>query len=520
MTRAAIAVLFVFALVLGGFSHAAGQVASPGVVFDPAWPLSAAFVETFEGELPESMPQYEIDVTLDANARTLTGSLRVEFTNHTGEILSEIPLRLYPNADYYGEGGTTIERVQVDGALREPELSTSDTVLTVSLGRLLGVERSVEIEIDFETVVPIDSGGSFGIFSHDSQRLTWVLADWYPIVAGWDADTGWGLEPPTAWGDPTFSETSLYDVQLAVPTGMSVVSTGEETRTSSDASNDTYEIVTGPVRELAMVLDDGFVTSETTAADVSLHLHLNEESPAEGADGLLSLAAETLTMLSDQFGRYPYQELDIVQTELAGALGVSWSGILFIDAVRMENDLAAIGNPDGILPFTVVHEIAHQWWGSLVGVNSNDHAYLNESMANYLTIFVYESVFGAEEAQSALLFRVAGPYVAYLEEIGDGIVDRPIWEFGSTVEFARLIYGKGGLGLLAIRNAIGDEAFFGAVAAYCTAHAFQVAGPTDLLQAFDAAGETPVVGHWSSWFEEASTTVADVEMLLAAAYST
>ncbi|MGE3798988.1 MAG: M1 family aminopeptidase, partial [Thermomicrobiales bacterium] len=215
----------------------------------------------------------------------------------------------------------------------------------------------------------------------------------------------------------------------------------------------------------------------------------------------------------------PYDELDIVQTELAGALGVSWSGLLFMDAQRMQDGLPTVAMPSSILAFALVHEIAHQWWGVKVGVNSNDHAFMNESLANYLTIATWGVIFDESTAYEALVQQIAGPYLAFLEGNPDGVVDRAISEVASMSEFGRLVYGKGGLGLHAIRLAIGDAAFFTALERYATEHSFLVASPGDLLNAFETASGSDLNALWNLWFNAATTTPSDVQELLTSSSS-
>lgn len=506
--RTRLTVLLILALFAGHSCHVLAQAE-----WDADWPVSEAMIAQPVG-VPEGMARYQLDVSLDPGSQALAGTIAIGFTNHTGGPVDAVPLRLFPNAEYYGEGGTTVGQVTVDGRDVVPVLDVVDTVLFVPLGAELEPGETVEIAAEFETIVPTDSPGSFGIFSYDLQRQTWVLSDWYPLLAGWDADSGWGLDPPTMWGDPTFTDTSVYEVRLTVPAGMSVAAAGRETLLTSDGANDVFEIVTGPVREFSLVIDNDFKMYEADVDGVRLTLFLDAMTPDLGAGQLLGLSAKVMRDYVARYGPYPFDELDIVQTELAGALGVSWSGVLFMDAASLQQGLPSVGDPASVLAFTLAHEIGHQWWGGKIGVNSNDHAFMNESLANYLTVVAWELIFGPEVARQTLLTFVAGPYLRFLEGNLDGVVDRPVDEVGNMNEFGRLIYGKGGLGLHAIRLEIGDEAFFAALDAYAESFAFRIADPDDLLAAFEAAAGRNLDLLWTLWFESAETSVADVHALL------
>ena len=495
---------------------AAQEIATkPG--WDPSWPLSEEFISGYEGEIPNDLPAYHLEATLDDVNRTLSGRVSVEFTNFTGIPLAGIPFRLYPNAEYYGDGALAVSQVVVDGGEQEPEFSVADTVMTVSLGRSLPTGKMTSIEIAFETTAPIDSPGSFGIFSHDPEREMWILSDWYPIVAGWQSGFGWRVDPPTRWGDPTFSQTSTYDVQIEVPAGLSVVSTGVADEVRSVDGIDSYAIQTGPVREFAMVVDDGFTVTGAAAEGTLVRLHLDAPAQGDAASALAEASARAVNAFAARYGAYPFTELDIVQTELSSALGVSWSGVIFVDAARLAAALAEPAGLDDLLRFTLVHEIGHQWWGGLIGVNSNDHAFMNESITNYLTIVAFEDMYGEKSGHDVLRQRVVNPYLAMLDESGDGVVNTSIDQTSSMTVFGRLIYGKGALGFLAIRLEIGDGAFFEALASYAGAYAFGLAGPQDLLSAFEGASGRQLGGLWNFWFNLDQTTVADVEALLLSA---
>ncbi len=89
------------------------------------------------------------------------------------------------------------------------------------------------------------------------------------------------------------------------------------------------------------------------------------------------------------------------------------------------------------------------------------------------------------------------------------IFDQPVDSPLST-----LAYGKGALGFLAIRNAIGHAAFTSALSSYADGFRLGIAEPADLLAAFEAASGQDLQALWTYWFESALTTMADVEALV------
>jgi hypothetical protein len=505
LRRIAIAFLLV-AVLLGDYSAlaAAPAASTPVSIFsDELKPVLPEYQQAFAAHM-SSMPTYELQLELDDAQSTIAGKMSVSFPNETGMTVDALPFRLYPNADYYGEGGTTIEALSIDRIAIPPRFDDSGTVLFVDLPQSLVPGESIEIEMDFTTVVPQNADGSFGILNHDLNTGRFVLADWYPIVAGWD-ETDWRLEPPTDQGDPTFSTTSLYDIYLTVPAGYEVFASGDET-TLPDGS---IRIESGPVREFAMVVSPGLLTLSGQAGDTTISVHVD---PAHEANGLhmLDIATSALNFYNDAFGPYPFDELDIIETNLSLAYGVSWSGRLFINQTQL--DLAT--DNLSTLDFTLFHEIGHQWWGAAIGANSNDHTFMVEGLTNATAVLAQAAVQGPDAAANSLYGWMVTPYLNMLAGTGDAVADVSIFDQPATAPLSTLAYGKGGLGFLAIRNEIGNDGFIAGLAAYAEKFRLGIAEPGDLLESFEAASGESLQDLWSVWFDSAQTTPADIEALV------
>ncbi len=463
--------------------------------------------------------RYMMDVAVDTTSGTIGGSLSVAFVNRYGEPLSEIVFRLFPNADHYGDGGTTIGDVTLDGAPVEPVLSVEDTVLSIPLAADLAPGAAVTVALTFVTTVPVDSLGSYGILSRSSETGAWALADWYPSLAGYEPmpGAGWRRDPPVDDVDPTFGDVALYDLTLR-STGLTVLSTGTVVATADGASGETTtRIVAGPVRDLTLALGTGWEMDARQVGETMV-TYATDVNDGAAIDAVLDVVARSLEVYGERFGTYPYRELDLVDVPLtSGTLGISWSGLVYLDGPS----LARQAGDGQFLDFLLAHEIGHQWWGNLVGGNSNDHTFITEGLTNYTMTMEVEWTQGRAAAVGMLRTYVVPRYVTLLRGGGDAVADVPYPE--APAGFGDLVYGKAALGFLAIRLAIGDDAFFAALRAFAGDPAgpgapgfrFRVAEPSDLLAAFEAAGGSSVDAVWDKWFERAETTPAEVERLIA-----
>jgi len=501
-----------------------GVVTTPAVPGAGASPESLVEAGLYDDVRPElrggvsaatgdEIGTYEIAATLDAGTNTVRGEERVGFVNRTGTALSEVWFRLYPNAAYYGEGGLTIDGPRVGGAEVATELAVEETALRVPLPDVLSPGASVEIDLAFTATVPVDSAGSYGIFKRDTIDGTWILADWYPIVAGYDEDSGWELDAPTSFGDPTFGESALYDVELTAPDDLRVVTSGR--RVAEEAVGEgtvRRRFVAGPARDFTLVADDDYVATAGEVDGVAVRVYAE---PGFEAAGLLALevALRALRVYGERFGEYPFGELDLVQTRLvAGTLGVSWAGIVFLDGPLVMGGCGARAR--GACEVVVGQEVGHQWWGGGVGANSNDHTFMVEGLTEYLAV-AYVGWTAGEEAEAAALEGSVARRTRVLLEVGDGVADLPIAEGQDRRQRTAIFYGKAALGFHAIRNEIGDEAFFGGLRAYADEYRFEIAEPEDLRGAFEAASGRDLTEVWRHWFEAAELTAAEIEATVA-----
>ena len=461
----------------------------------------------------DDIDAYEITATLDSATGTIAGEERVAFVNRTAAALEEVWFRLFPNADYYGDGGLAVDALRVGSTEIAAELAVAETALRVALPEPVVPGATVEIALAFTTTVPADSIGSFGILNRDSVDGTWILADWYPIVAGYEEGTGWDLDPPTEFGDPTFAESALYDVVLTVPSELRVVTSGsqvEEAPAGHGAVRRRY--VAGPARDFTLVADDDYVAVSAEADGTTVTSYAEPEAAAAGQRAL-AVAVRALEVYGDRFGAYPFAELDLVQTRLEGALGVAWAGLLFLDGPELYGIVA--GERPELFESVVAHEVGHQWWGGTVGTNTNDHAFMVEGLTNYLAITYLEWTAGEEAAARQLEGQVARVSHRLLAEYGDTVADAPTEAGQNPTQRAAALYGKAALGFLAIRREIGDDAFFAALRAYAEDFAFEVTEPADLRAAFETAAGRALDELWRHWFEAAELTAEEIDATLA-----
>lgn len=494
---------------------------APLVAADPAATPVAS--DRFADVVPDALPRAEaaasalsdirLRVALDPAASTIGGEMQVIWRNPAREPLSEVWFRLFPNAGYYGEGNLAVDALTADGAPVAPEFALDETALRVPLPQAIAPGDSAEIGMTFTTTIPTDSTGSYGILTHDTRHGSWVLADWFPLLSVHEEGAGWALPPVTPFGDPTYAPSALYDVAIAAPAALAVIATGVPLAQETGDGITTRRFIAGPARDFVIVADDDLAPEGRDVAATEVTLWTAPDLDAAVRRQTLAIAADALRNFGDWFGPYPARSVDLVQVDPSGALGIAWSGLLFLDGPSL---LETYGEQDPErLAAIVAHEMSHLWWGILVGGDSNAHGYIQEGLATVSSLLYIQKAYGSVAAARQLDAWVTGPALRLLNA-GDAVVDIPAAEGQDEAVRANALYGKGSLGFLAIRQEIGPEAFNAALRDIASRYAWGEMTPDELRAAFERASGRGLAALWSRWFDEAAMTRAEIDSVVAA----
>src|SRR5699024_7108491 len=146
-----------------------------------------------------------------------------------------------------------IDEVRVDGERAAVDLSVDNSVATIPLPAPLAPGDAVDIEMTFTATPDRDTPNHYGIFNYTTDTQTWSLAHWYPVVAGRDPEDGWMLEPTSVYGDPIFTDTALYSVDVTAPRAMHLVNSGIETSTKETGDTTTTSFNAWPRRAFEII---------------------------------------------------------------------------------------------------------------------------------------------------------------------------------------------------------------------------------------------------------------------------
>ncbi|GAA2227872.1 aminopeptidase N [Streptomyces amakusaensis] len=168
---------------------------------------------------------------------------------------------------------------------------------------------------------------------------------------------------------------------------------------------------------------------------------------------------------------------------------------------------------------TILHELAHMWFGDLVTMEWWNDLWLNESFATYTSIACQAAAPGSRWPHSWTTFANSmktwayrqdqlpstHPIMAEIRDIDDVLVN-----------FDGITYAKGASVLKQLVAYVGEDEFFRGVQAYFKAHAFGNTRLTDLLGALEKTSGRDLTTWSQKWLQTAGINVLRPEIEVSA----
>jgi len=275
------------------------------------------------------------------------------------------------------------------------------------------------------------------------------------------------------------SEAASYEVRLSAPPGIAPVTSGTLAVEAEEDDATTYRCVIEGARDFSVVFVDGYEQREEIVDGVAVRAWFTTPKQA-AADVTLRRASDAVALYSDRIGPLRYREIDLVEVPLQVAAGVEFSGLILISSGYAERPFAAF------FDIIVSHEMAHQWFYAGVGNDISEHPWLDESLATYLS-YVFLDAFAEPGVASEALGQWERAYESARSNAPHRTIASPLYAFSQSSTYSGFVYSGGAIFLHAVRDAIGDQSFFAALASYYAAYLGRIASPSGLIKAFETA---------------------------------
>lgn len=460
-------------------------------LYEPA--LRPAFMRDLLEYGPIS--RYRIELAVDPTEAELTGHQEVLFVNTDPVALDAVYFRLFPNLPSYG-ANMKVRNLLVEGVAVEGVLEAEDTALRVPLPVSLQPGEEVLISLDFNVTVPHSAGLGYGQFIYTEDVM--ALANFFPLIPAYDeencarygnCESGWNIEIAVPYGDAVFSDSALFEVLVTAPKGWTVAASGSAIAQESNPEGDvTWHLVGGPIRDFNLVLSPRYQVRSQTVEDIVVNSYYLPEDSAGGGRAL-RWSVDALTLFNQQFGPYPFAEFDVAATPTAAG-GIEYPGLIVMPIRNYYQD-------GGFFELATVHEVAHQWWYSVVGSDQQDEPWLDEALTQYSTAIYFELHHGWDEAGEEMF----GPWYDGVKGTPqDGAINLPVAAYSEST-YGPLVYGKGPLFFHALRQELGDSVFFAILKTYFETYRYQNASGQQFLDLVEQISGQDLSALYQEWLD-------------------
>jgi hypothetical protein len=248
--------------------------------------------------------------------------------------------------------------------------------------------------------------------------------------------------------------------------------------------------------------------------------------PPSPADALKQLGKEidsSIRFYENFSGPFPFRTLSVSQ--IPGTFGQGWPGLLYISTFSFLSPEAqnraglSSARQEAFTDIVPYHEVAHQWWGNVVGWSNYRDQWIDEALANYLALLFADSRKPSSHELRLWLER----YRKQLQEKIPGS-DTPAGEIGalplgnrlnsskSPFGFEEVVYSKGSWVIHMLREMLRqpgakdpDAKFVAFLRNISTKYAYRALSTDDLQHEVEAV-MTPAMdlegGRSMEWFFE------------------
>ncbi len=349
--------------------------------------------------------RYHVDTTIQAD-NSLAGSTAVDFRAVTGDeqVLFIQLARALKVESIFLDNGPPLSFFQNEGMTEQQLRTQGDDTLCVFLPRIPAAKESFTLRFRYRGNVITDAG--------NSVLYVGARESWYPhygdtsSFAPYDLSFRWPKRLRLVATGEKSEEHEDGDFRVAkwtaaLPVPEAGFNLGEYAVWSVSSSDHTVDVYANRQLEQAILAriappsaDFEFNSRISSPEGLTApHSAMRAPAPPSPADSLRQLARDIDTSIhfyEKYSGPFPFHHLGVSQ--IPGTFGQGWPGLLYLSTLSFlpQQAQARAGlNETGQEQFTALvpfHEVAHQWWGNVVGWSTYRDQWLSEAMASYYSL--------------------------------------------------------------------------------------------------------------------------------------
>ncbi len=428
-------------------------------------------------------------------ARLLSGQAEIVYRNTTQKPIPDLVFHLYLNAfksmdtvfmkesggqmrgDAFTPGDSgwiEVDSIRVkDGPALDLALVEDGTLARAALPEVVPPGEQVALELVFRAQLPRVFARTG--WAPDAQGDPYFLVgQWFPKLGVW---TGQGWNAHVFHGNAEFfANFGSYKVAITLPEGYTSGATGlpQETVRNGDGTQ-TITYHAAGVIDFAWTASPNLRIATQKAGDVEIvYLYLPEHEWSRQRQ--LDAAAGALMKFGEWFGPYPYARLTVVDVpeQGSGAGGMEYPTFITVGAEGEGSQSAPSSTWIDSFYITTVHEVAHQWWQSMVATDEAEEPWLDEGFADVSTMLLLIANDGLDSER----LDQPGSQYGYLLRRRSRFLQNPdvpmlaaSWEVNYS-DYVIQSYAKPDMAMLTLGRVYGEDTLLAILRAYFERYRF------------------------------------------------
>jgi aminopeptidase N len=321
---------------------------------------------------------------------------------------------------------------------------------------------------------------------------------------------------------PCFDQPDLkarVRLALTATAGWTVIANGPAVSADTGADRTTTRFAdTPPISTYLIAFAAGpwrRVTSTARGRTINAYVRRSRAAEAD-LDSVLALNHRALDWMERYFARpFPFAKFDFVLAPAFPFGGMEHPGAVFYNEDRFVfRERPTLPRRLGRFS-TILHEVAHQWFGDLVTMRWFDDLWLKEGFATFMAAEALEEIDPAAGAWKT--FYLGNKPAAYAVDRTLGT--RPLWQELANLDQAKsnygaIVYNKAPGVLKQLEYLVGKPAFRSGVRRFLAQHAYGNATWQDLLRSISEAAGRPLAAFGRDFMLRPGMPVVEQQLVV------
>jgi aminopeptidase N len=297
------------------------------------------------------------------------------------------------------------------------------------------------------------------------------------------------------------SDKATVEFKVSVPDHYEVIASGTLKEEADEGNH--YKLChwqsDDPLPTKVMVIGAADFTIDTVKNNLDIPI-TTWSYPGNAVEwfGPFRSAAEPVSFFEKIIGPYPFSKLANVQsTTIYG--GMENAGNIFYSEDLMDHRR----NPEG----TIVHEIAHQWFGNTVTEGNWYDLWLSEGFATYFTDLFWEHKYGREAFKSRMASE-RNMVIRYAKRNSAPVIDTSVTIYRDLL--TPNVYEKAAWFLHMLRREMGDDLFMKLIRTYYEKYKYSNAVTGDFKNLAESLSGKNLSQFFEQWLWEPGYPVLDI----------